>query len=119
MLQKFVMSVAIIFCFNVIPRLAAAQAAATPQSQAQEQTEQTPDTHPPALHTGWGTLVKDTAQDFAAFPKRKSTWVILGAGGAAALAVHPADNYVEDHIVGNESATNLFNSASGSAAQKS
>jgi hypothetical protein len=75
---------------------------------AEVQTEQTNDTHPPTSHTGWRTLVTDTAQDFVAFPKRKSTWVILGTGAAAALATHQADNYVEEHIVGNASATKFF-----------
>jgi len=65
-------------------------------------------TPPPTAHTGWGTLVKDTAQDFVAFPKRKSTWVILAAGGAAALAAHPADDYVQEHIVGSETAKDVF-----------
>jgi hypothetical protein len=40
-------------------------------------------------------VVKDTAHDFVAFPRRKSTWTILGIGGAAALATHPADHYTE------------------------
>jgi membrane-associated phospholipid phosphatase len=59
-------------------------------------------------HTGWATLVKDTGRDFVSFPKRKSTWVFLAAGGAAALAVHPADDYVESHIVGNPTADKVF-----------
>ena len=65
-------------------------------------------TPPPIEHSGWSTLVKDTAKDFVAFPKRKSTWVFLAAGGAAALAVHPADDYVQEHIVGSETAKDVF-----------
>ena len=65
-------------------------------------------TPPPLEHTGWATLVKDTAHDFVAFPKRKSTWAILGIGAVAALAVHPADDYVAEHIVGNEAADDFF-----------
>ncbi len=60
------------------------------------------------MSTGWSSLLKDSASDFVAFPKRKSTWTILGIGAAAALAVHPADDYVESHIVGNEAANNFF-----------
>ena len=59
-------------------------------------------TPPTPTHTGWASLVKDTAHDFVAFPKRKSTWAILGIGAVGALAVHPADDYVAEHIVGNE-----------------
>lgn len=66
------------------------------------------DIHPTPAHTGWATLVKDTAQDFVAFPKRKSTWVLLGVGAAAAAAAHPADDYVEEHVVGSDTAGNIF-----------
>ena len=52
--------------------------------------------------------MKDTGRDFLAFPKRKSTWALLAAGGAAALAVHPADDYVESHILGNSRANDAF-----------
>jgi hypothetical protein len=59
-------------------------------------------------HTGWATLIKDTGRDFAYFPRRKSTWVLLAGGAVAALAVHPADDYVESHIVGNDTAEKIF-----------
>ena len=59
-------------------------------------------------HTGWGTLIKDTGRDFAYFPRRKSTWVLLASGAVAALAVHPADDYVASHIVGNDAADKFF-----------
>jgi len=59
-------------------------------------------------HTGFGTLARDTASDFVAFPKRKSTWVILAGGGAAALLAHQADDYVAEHIVGNDGADKFF-----------
>jgi membrane-associated phospholipid phosphatase len=80
-----------------------------------ETTAQTPDgpsaqaTQAPAhVRTGWSTLAKDTAQDFLAFPKRKSTWVLLGIGAASALATHSQDRYVERHIVGNDTADRIF-----------
>ncbi len=66
------------------------------------------ETPPPVAHTGWASLVKDTGQDFVAFPKRKSTWALLAIGGAAALAAHPADDHVERHIVGSERARKAF-----------
>jgi membrane-associated phospholipid phosphatase len=54
------------------------------------------------------SLAKDSAGDFVAFPKRPSTWVLLGAGAVAALATHPADSYVRTHIVGNTTADHVF-----------
>ena len=48
--------------------------------------------------TGFGALVHATGSDFAAFPKRKSTWVILGIGGAAALLVHPWDDEINSEL---------------------
>lgn len=59
-------------------------------------------------HTGWASLAKDTVNDFVAFPKRKSTWVLLGVGAGAALAAHSADDYVAEHITGNTAVTNAF-----------
>jgi len=81
--------------------------AAAPQVSLDDASQQ-PDLHPAPEHTGWASLVKDTGRDFVAFPKRKSTWTLLGVGAAAALAVHPADDYVERHIVGNGAADNFF-----------
>jgi membrane-associated phospholipid phosphatase len=78
--------------------------AASPPAQANPNNEapSTPE------HTGWATLARDTAHDFVAFPRRKSTWSLLGTGLAAALATHPADHYVERHVVGNDTAENVF-----------
>ena len=64
--------------------------------------------NPTPEHTGWATLAKDTAKDFVAFPRRKSTWTLLEIGGAAALATHPADDYVREHVVGNNTAEHVF-----------
>lgn len=72
------------------------------------QPEKKKEAAPEHLSTGWSSLLKDSASDFVAFPKRRSTWAILGIGAAAALAVHPADDYVQSHIVGNEAADNFF-----------
>src|SRR5262245_49006275 len=76
-----------------------------PQDTADSQPQEE---HPEPAHTGWKSLVKDTAQDFVAFPKRKSTWVLLGVGAAGALAAHSADSYVERHIVGSTTANDVF-----------
>jgi membrane-associated phospholipid phosphatase len=51
-------------------------------------------------HTGLAALATETFADFKAFPRRRSTWVILGAGGAAALIAHPADTHVNAHLAG-------------------
>jgi PAP2 superfamily len=56
---------------------------------------------PEPQHTGFKALARDTASDFAAFPRRRSTWVILGIGGAAALLVHPIDDDVQDAVQDN------------------
>ena len=69
---------------------------------------QTQNATPTPAHTGWATLFKDTGRDFVAFPRRRSTWTLLAIGGAGALAAHPADDYVEHHIVGNSKASDAF-----------
>jgi len=92
----------------VSPASALAQTIVASASAQTQNTQNTQNTPPPVEHTGWGSLVKDTARDFVAFPQRQSTWVILGLGGAAALATHPADDYVQEHIVGNTGAENFF-----------
>jgi hypothetical protein len=79
------------------PSPAAPQEAPKPKEEA-----------PRHVSTGWGALVKDSLGDFKAFPLRPSTWVILGIGGAGALATHPFDNKVQQQIVGNETADTFF-----------
>src|SRR5712692_7364546 len=63
---------------------------------------------PTPEHTGLETLVTDILSDFKALPRRESTWVILGVGGAAALAVHPADRSVNSHLLSSGSADKLW-----------
>jgi len=65
---------------------------------------QGPEVHPPPAHTGFRALATDTWSDFKAFPRRKSTWAILGIGAAGALLAHPADDSVNAHLVGKKSA---------------
>jgi membrane-associated phospholipid phosphatase len=69
-----------------------------------------PQAPPPAepQHTGFGALVRSTASDFADFPKRKSTWVILGGGAVAAALVHPLDDNVQESWGDSTSAKNVF-----------
>ena len=83
-------------------------AAQQPAQANTQQPAQANEVNPMPAHTGWASLFKDTMRDFAVFPQRKSTWVLLGAGALAALAVHPADDYVEEHIVGNNAVNNAF-----------
>ena len=64
--------------------------------------------HPAPAHTGFKALVFETASDFKAFPRRKSTWVILGVGGAAAALVHPLDDNVNETITGSDAVGKFF-----------
>jgi hypothetical protein len=87
---------------------AAAEAAAQTAGGATAAQTGGKEPNPIPEHTGWATLAKDTAKDFVAFPRRKSTWTLLAIGGAAALATHPADDYVREHVVGNNTAERVF-----------
>jgi membrane-associated phospholipid phosphatase len=69
------------------------------------QSEATP---PVPEHTGLAAIVFTTLDDFNAFPRRESTWVILAIGGAAAAAAHPADTHLNAHLVGSTSAERLW-----------
>jgi hypothetical protein len=72
-------------------------------------SKQQPGATPPKVrHTGFKALVYDTAADFKTFPRRRSTWVILGIGGAAAALAHPIDDDVTEHLVGSEGAKDVF-----------
>lgn len=73
---------------------------------AATQAQTTPPPKP--AHTGFAALVYGTASDFAAFPRRKSTWVILGIGAGAAAIAHSADDYVQQHAPGSKAADNFF-----------
>src|SRR5262245_10450600 len=69
---------------------------------------QGPEPHPTPAHTGLRALVTDTWSDFKAFPRRKSTWVILGVGAGGALLAHPADDNLNAHLVGKTSADRFW-----------
>ena len=59
-------------------------------------------------HTGLSALVRAIGSDFKAFPQRKSTWVILAIGGAAAAAVHPADDDINEKLQESEGLEKAF-----------
>jgi hypothetical protein len=52
--------------------------------------------------------VKDSAATSWRFRGGTRRGRFLGIGAAAALATHPADHYVETHIVGNDTANRVF-----------
>jgi len=93
---------------------AAAQTNDTSQAPAAGQGDSSKDPvtgkelHPLPPSTGWKTLLKDTKNDFIAFPKRKSTWTLLAIGAGGALIGHQGDDYVERHIGGNDKANDFF-----------
>ena len=53
---------------------------------------------PEPSHTGFGALIYSTASDFGAFPRRKSTWVILGIGAGAAAIAYPFDDELNEEL---------------------
>lgn len=64
--------------------------------------------HPTPPHTGFQALVRTTAADFNSFPRRPSTWVILGIGAGAALLARPADDTVNGHIASSDTVASVF-----------
>jgi membrane-associated phospholipid phosphatase len=63
---------------------------------------------PQPEHTGFKALVFETGSDFNAFPRRRSTWVILAIGGAAAALAHPADDSLNARLVGSDAVGRFF-----------
>jgi membrane-associated phospholipid phosphatase len=62
----------------------------------------------PPQHTGFAALVYSTAADFKAFPRRRSTWVILGIGAGAAALGHPADDSLNGRLAGSRAVGRMF-----------
>lgn len=62
---------------------------------------------PTPVHTGLKELVKNIGRDVVALPSKENLYWALG-GGAAALAAHKADEYVQAHVVGNPNADAFF-----------
>jgi membrane-associated phospholipid phosphatase len=63
-------------------------------------TWQDPAQPPPKRHTGVQALVRTIGADFKAFPQRRSTYVILAIGAAAAALAHPVDDDLNVHLEG-------------------
>jgi len=63
---------------------------------------------PPLEHTGFATLVRDVYHDFAAFPRRESTWIILGVGGGLAVLAHSYDDDVNARLVSSSAADRIW-----------
>ena len=97
--------VALLITLALAPRADAWQddAAADQDKPSAEAT-----TPPPPYHSGWASLAKESLGDFGGYGRRKSTWVILGSGGALALLAHQADGYVARHAVGSSAADKFF-----------
>jgi membrane-associated phospholipid phosphatase len=90
------------------PKTATLDLARVVELATKDVTPNSQEPNPVPEHTGFRTLVKDTGSDFVAFPKRKSTWVLLAGGAGAALLAHQADDYIAEHIVGSEGADKFF-----------
>ena len=70
---------------------------------------QTPgDVHATPTHTGVAALAHSTWDDFRAFPRRKSTWVILGVGAGMAALAHPADDNVNARLAGSKAVSRFW-----------
>ena len=75
---------------------------------AEAQVVQKPAGPPPTpAHTGVKAMLKGLIGDFRALPGKENLF-IAAVGGAAALAVHPADDSVNAHLVGKGWAKNVF-----------
>ena len=107
-MRRFARCLLVIFTVSATPIWAQDTDAVSTAEPKQDEPKKEEAPPPPHGSTGWASLIKDSAGDFVAFPKRRSTWVLLGTGAATALAVHPADDYVATHIVGNDTAENVF-----------
>lgn len=65
-------------------------------------------TPPQPAHTGLAALAYTTWDDFKAFPRRRSTWVILGIGAGAAALGAPADHTLNARMVGSPAVGRFF-----------
>jgi membrane-associated phospholipid phosphatase len=70
--------------------------------------QEPPEQHPEPTHTGLKALIVETGRDFNAFPRRRSTWVILAIGGAAAAIAHPVDDEVTARLASSDEAVRFF-----------
>jgi membrane-associated phospholipid phosphatase len=84
---------------TAFPRASVSGFRFTPQSTQQP---------PKPRHTGFKALVFETGGDFKAFPRRRSTWVILAIGAGAAAAAYPADDEVNARLMGSDALDRFF-----------
>ena len=79
-----------------------------PSSVDAGQVIQKPAGPPPTpRHTGIKAMVKDLGQDFKHLPSRENLfWA--GVGGGLALAVHPADDNLNESLVNSDFAHSFF-----------
>jgi membrane-associated phospholipid phosphatase len=59
-------------------------------------------------HTGFKALAIETGRDFSAFPRRRSTWVILAIGAGATALAYPVDDQVNAHLIDSDAADSFF-----------
>src|SRR5580765_1577353 len=95
---------------DLAPGLSSSEAIAVPRASISgfRFTPQSAQPPPEPRHTGFKALVFETGDDFKAFPRRRSTWVILGIGAGAAAAAHPVDDEVNAHLMGSEAVDRFF-----------
>ncbi|HEY7500498.1 MAG TPA: phosphatase PAP2 family protein [Vicinamibacterales bacterium] len=79
--------------FRDVPAVAAPSEGPSSWTLSEELQEQEPRK---VTRTGFAALVRNIGSDFKAFPRRKSTWVILGIGAGAAAIAYPFDDDVSD-----------------------
>jgi len=90
-----------------LPTAAMAQEPPT-LATALSQLQTGPEPDPLPAHTGFPALIRTIGADLVTFPKRRSTWVILGIGAGAALLAHPADGSLNSHLAGSGAVGHFF-----------
>lgn len=101
--------VLVLFRASVIAQEAPANPAPSdPPPLSSLQVPPKPEEHPEPPSTGFGAFGRTMGADFASFPKRPSTWVILGIGAGAAFLAHPKDDEINPRLVGSPAVGRFF-----------
>jgi hypothetical protein len=79
----------------------------SPAADPEEGVEQPAGPAPTPRHTGVKAMIKDLGNDFLHLPS-KENFLWAGSGGALALAVHPADDDVNQAMVNSDFAHSFF-----------
>jgi hypothetical protein len=91
-----------------LPEFVRVAALAPPPEFTAAQDIQKPAGPPPTpRHTGFKAMFKDLVHDFGHLPSKENL-VWAGVGGGLALAVHPADDNVNESLVNSDFAHNFF-----------